>query len=256
MVSVAALGLGTFAVVGLLLAAARRVLPAEPDRLYHDSATAIFTMVGVLQAVMLAFVVIVVWGADGQARDESQIEANAVARIYFTARSLPEPQRHQLMGLARDYAATVRHEEWLMMARGQTSPAARRQVAELRLTTQELRPTSANQEILLAGTLDAINELVEARRERTSALASPLSPPIWAGLFMSSVVTIGFMFLFNRATYLLHLLMVAPVAVLTVFTLWLIHDLSLPFSGASAIPPDAFDQVLQRFQEFPPELPP
>jgi uncharacterized protein DUF4239 len=247
-----AIGLCTFVGVGALLAAVRRLLPDRPSRPHQDTATAIFTMVGVLQAVVLAFVVIVVWEADRQARAESQVEANAVARIYFTARSLPEPQRHRLMGLARDYATTVAGEEWPLMTRGETSAVARRQVADLRVTTQQLRPASPDQEILMAGTLDAINELVDARRERTTALTSPLSPLMWTGLFMTSALAVGFMCLFNRPGYLLHLLMVGPVAVMIAFVLWLIHDLSHPFSGANAVPPDAFVQILQRFEEFPP----
>jgi hypothetical protein len=256
MLTLIALSLGTFATVGMLLAVARRLLPDDPARPHQDAAGAIFSMVGVLHAVVLAFVVIVVWEADGLVRDESQVEANAVSRIYFTARSLPEPQGPQLMSLARDYAGTVAREEWPMMAGGRTSPTARRQVSELRVTAQQLRPTSPDQEILMASTLDAINDLVDARRERTSALTSPLSSPMWIGLVMSSVLTVGFMCLFNRAAYVLHLLMVGPVAVLLVFILWLIHDLSLPFAGASAVAPDAFNQVLQRFQEFPPESQP
>lgn len=247
--------IGTFAAVGVLLAVARRLLPDDASR-HQDAATAIFSMVGVLHAVILAFVVIVVWESDGRARVDSQVEANAVARVYFTARSLPEPQRSELMRLAQDYAATVAWQEWPLMAEGRTSPPARQQVADLRLTTHELRPASADQEILMAGTLDAINELVDARRDRTSALTSRLTPLMWTGLVVSSVLTVGFMFLFNQPSYPLHLLMVGAVAALLVFVLWLIHDLSQPFTGTSAVGPDAFEQILQRFEEFPPEGPP
>lgn len=250
-----ALVLGTVAVVGGLLAIARRLLPDDATR-HQEAANAIFSMVGVLHAVILAFVVIVVWENDVRARKDGQVEANAVARVYFTARSLPEPQRSKLMGLSREYAATVAREEWPLMAHGRTSAPARQHVANLRLTAHELRPTTADQEILMTGTLDAINELVDARRERTSALTPPLSPLMWTGLAVSSVLTIGFMFLFNRPTYPLQVLMVGPVAALTVFVLWLIHDLSHPFTGTSAVGPDAFDQILQRFDEFPPESPP
>lgn len=249
-----AIVLGTLGVVSLLLALARQVLPADPDR--HESAAgAIFSMVGVLYAVILAFVVIVVWENDGKARDDSQVEANAASRIYFTARSLPEPQRTELMGLAHDYVATVAGPEWSQMAHGQTSPQARQHVAAMRLTAHELRPATADQEILMSGTLAAVDALVDARRERTSALTAPLTPLMWSGLIVSSVLTVGFMFLFNRPSFAVHLLMVGSVAALIAFILWLVYDLSLPFTGLSAVGPEAFEQILQRFQEFPPDSP-
>lgn len=238
--------LGTVAVVGVLLAITRRLLPENPDRPHHDTADSIFQMVGVLYAVILAFVVIVVWETDGKARSDSQVEANAAARVYFTARSLPEPQRLELMTLARDYAETVAHQEWSLMARGRTSPQARQHVAAMRLTTHELRPTTADQEILMGDTLDAINELVDARRERTSALTAPMTPLMWVGLIVSSAVTIGFALLFNRPSFALHLLMVGSMAALIAFILWLVHDLSLPFSGTASVGPEAFEQILQR----------
>lgn len=250
-----ALVLGTVAVVGVLLAITRRLLPDDPDRPHQGAAGAIFSMVGVLYAVILAFVVIVVWENDGKARADSQMEANAVARVYFTARSLPEPQRLELMTLAREYAETVAHLEWSLMAIGQTSPQARQHVAAMRLTTHELRPTTADQEILMGDTLDAIDELVDSRRVRTSALTAPLTPLMWGGLIVSSAVTICFTFLFNRPSFALHLLMVGSMAALIAFILWLVHDLSLPFSGVALVGPEAFEQILQRFQEFPPDSP-
>lgn len=256
MVTLFLLGASTLVLVAALLAVVRRVLPNDPDHPHHDAASAIFSMMGVLLAVILAFVVIVVWEADGNARSQSQVEANAVSRIYFTARALPQPQRDRLMTLAQQYADTVANQEWPLMARGETSPAARRQVSEMRVTAHQLRPTSGDGEILMASTLEAINELVDARRERTGALASPVSSVMWAGLLLSSAFTLGFTFLFNRASYSLHLMMVGSVALLIVFTLWLIQDMSLPFSGTNAVGPDAFGQILQRFQEFPPEQPP
>lgn len=250
-----ALVAGAVAVVGVLLAVVRRLLPDNPQRPHQEAADAVLSIVGVLYAVILGFVVIVVWENHNQARANSQVEASAVARVYFTARSLPEPQRLALMNHARDYADTVAHTEWPLMASGRTSAEARQHVAELRLTTHQLRPERADQEILMADTLEAIDALVEARRERTSALTAPLSPLMWSGLVAGSALTVGFTFLLNRPGYPMHLFLAGGTAGMITFVLWLVHDLSLPFTGIGAVGPDAFDHVLQRFREFPPELP-
>lgn len=248
------LAAGTTTVAGALLVMVRRLLPRDPERPHQETAGAIFSVVGVLHAVILAFVVIVVWENDRKARDDIQVEASAVARVYFTARALPAPQQHELMTLSRDYAATVAHEEWRLMAGGHTSPRARQQVAAMRVTTHELRPATGDQEILMTSTLDAIDALVEARRERTAALTAPVSPIMWLGLAVSSALTVAFTFLFDRSRLGLHLVMVGSVTALITFMLWLIHDMSLPYSGTSAVGPEAFEQILQRFREFPPDV--
>ncbi|HET6213699.1 MAG TPA: DUF4239 domain-containing protein [Micromonosporaceae bacterium] len=242
---------GTVIVIGVLLAIARRLIPGEHKQPHHDVASAIFSMVGVLYAVILAFVVIVVWENDSKANDDAQIEANDVAKLYFTARSMPEPQRGELMGIARDYAGVVTRDEWPLMQHSKTSPKARELVARMRGTAQGIQPATAREEILMGGALDAINELVDARRQRTGALTSPVSPLMWGGLIAGSAITIGFTFFFDHSRFVPHLIMVGSMSALIAFTLWLIYDMSLPFSGTSAIGPDAFAQILQRFRDFP-----
>ena len=243
---------GTVVVVGVLLAVARRLIPGETKQPHHDVAGAIFAMVGVLYALILAFVVIVVWENNTAANDNAQIEANDVSRLYFTARALPEPQRGTLMGLARDYAGVVAQDEWALMADGKTSPKAREYVARMRVTAQNMEPASAREEILMGNVLDSINQLVDARRDRTSALTSPVSPVMWAGLVAGSLITIGFTFFFDHSRFVPHLIMVGSMAALIAFIMWLTYDMSLPFAGSNAIGPDAFTQILQRFREFPP----
>lgn len=240
----------TVAVVGVLLAVSRRLLRHNDAESHHDVASAIFSMVGVLYAVILAFVVIVVWENDSDANGNAQREANDVAQIYFTARGLPEPQRQQMMQLAEAYTTTVVRQEWPLMEDGRTSPRAREQVAQMRVIAQGLQPSTQHDGILMTSTLDSINELVDARRDRTGALTSPVSGLMWAGLVAGSAITIAFTFLFNHSRFVPHLVMVSAMSALIAFTLWLIYDMSLPFAGSTAIGPDAFSQVLQRFTEF------
>jgi hypothetical protein len=243
---------GTVVIVGLGLLLVRRIIPGEAKQPHPDVAAAVFSMVGVLYAVFLAFVVIVVWENHNGAAAQANVEANEVSRLYFTARALPEPQRTEVMDLAREYATTVTGEEWALMAEGKSSPKARSQVARMRVAVQGMQPATARDEILMSNSLDAINALVDARRARTGALTSPVSPIMWIGLIVGSVITIAFTFIFDHSRYSLHLLMVGAMAALIAFTLWIVHDLSLPFAGLNAIGPDAFTQILPRFREFPP----
>lgn len=240
---------GAVVVVATLIAIADRYA-ANRRTADHDVASAIFSMVGVLYAILLAFVVIVVWEAFSAVSDHAQTEANHVSQIYFTARALPEPQRSHLTGLARDYASTVVKDEWPAMRRGETSARARSQVARMRTETMTMRPTDARDEILMAQTMDAINALVDARRLRTAAVESPVPAVMWVGLVAGAAVAIGFTFFFGYGRLGPQLLMVAAMTALLAFTLWLTYEMSYPFTGPTGIQPDAFQTVLNRFQEF------
>lgn len=125
------------------------------------------------------------WAIPGETKQE---------QIYFTARGLPQPQSTQLTRLARDYAANVADEEWPLMRRGRTSPHARELVAQMRVTANSLRPTNIHDEVLMTQTLDAINALVDTRRERTAAIEPPVPAVLWTGLIVGAVITVGFTF--------------------------------------------------------------
>lgn len=241
---------GAVAVAAVLLAIARKLIPGERKQAHHDVISAIYQMVGVLYAILLAFVVIIVWEAVSKAGDDAKAEANRVSQIYFTARGLAEPQRGELTRLASDYASTVVEEEWPLMTRGQTSPRARELVARMRVVTQQMRPTSPREEVLMADTLEAINALVDARRERTAAIESPVPPVMWIGLLGGGVVAIGFAFFYDYTRYGPHLAMVGAMTGLVAFILWLVWEMSYAYDGPTAVGPDAFVQVLQRFTEF------
>jgi hypothetical protein len=219
---------------------------APPD----DPASEIFSMVGMLYAVLLAFVVIVVWEFSSAVGDDAQAEANDVSQIYFTARALPEPQRGHMMALASDYATTVAYREWPAMRRGQTDGQARSQVAQMRVEIMSLRPADGQQEILMTQTLDAINALVDARRARTRAIESPVPPIMWAGLVGGAAVTVGLTLLLGSVRSGRALLLTSGMAALLMFTLWLIYEMSHPFSGPTGHGPDAFLAILARFEEF------
>lgn len=137
------------------------------------------------------------------------------------------------------------------MRRGQTSPKARALVGKMRTTVHGLKPATAHDEILMAQTLDAINQLVDTRRERTAAAQPSIPPVMWTGLIVGAVLTIGITFAYDYTRFLPHFLMVSAMTSLIAFMLWLTWEMSYPFDGPTGVGPDAFAQVLKRFSEFP-----
>jgi zinc transporter ZupT len=79
------------AVVGLVLV--QRLVPPDRREEHNDVAGFIYAVLGVAYAVLLAFVVIVVWQDYKTAQTNVENEANELAGVYFLTSQLPEPER-------------------------------------------------------------------------------------------------------------------------------------------------------------------
>jgi hypothetical protein len=234
------------AVGGLLLV--QRLVPPRLRREHNDVAGFIYAVVGVIYAVLLAFVVIVVWQQLEATRNAAEDEANELAGIYFLANSFSDPEQSRVQDLARSYGRTVVEEEWPLMAQGKASPRAWALLDELRLAVQAMDPRTEAQQVLYDQGLTRVHELSDARRIRLLDAKEGIPPVLWAALVAGGVITVSFTYLFGLKSNWAHALMVASLALVVTVMLFTIVSLDYPFAGAAQIPPDAFESVLHRFE--------
>ncbi len=220
--------------------------PHKNRQEHNDVAGFIFAAVGVLYAVLLAFVVIVVWENLNTARDTTYSEANQLANIYWISRSLPLPAGAAIENLALRYAHTVVDREWPLMAKRESSPEATRLVYGIRDDVFGFRPRSAQQQALYAEALTSVNDFSTARRDRLDAIGEVIPPLLWAALIIGAVMTVGFCLFFGLQNKTAHIGMVAMLAALITISLLLIRDMEYPFAGSVRIGPEAFEVFLTR----------
>jgi hypothetical protein len=115
------------AILGLSLV--QRLVPSTLRREHNDVAGFIYGVVGVAYAVLLAFVVIVVWEEYERAKDTAETEANELTGVHFLADGFPDPERARVQELVRSYARVVVEGEWPMMDKGETSERRARSCA-------------------------------------------------------------------------------------------------------------------------------
>src|SRR6266568_4584651 len=89
------------ALAGLYLV--RRHYPHPVRQANNEVAGFFIAVLGVMYAVLLAFVIVVVWEQYDQARTISEQEGNALASLYRTSFGLPEPVGQRLREQAREY---------------------------------------------------------------------------------------------------------------------------------------------------------
>jgi hypothetical protein len=244
---VGALIVGTCVAVVLMgLGVVQRLVPFAQRQEHNDVAGFIYAVLGILYAVLLAFVVVVVWQQYEDARAVNRAEANALADIYALAESLAEPDRSQVQDLARTYAEVVIREEWPLLADGQASDRAWEASYELQARAIALQPNTRAEQALYSRLLTQVSELLHQRRLRL-LYSQDQAPPLLLWLLIGGgVVTVAFSYLFGLRNALAHSLMVAALAGLVAASILLINVLDFPYTGDFRLQPDSLVLVLQR----------
>jgi hypothetical protein len=235
-----------FAVGGLILV--QRLVPMGVRQRQNDVAGFIYAVLGVAYAVLLGLMLVAVWEQWEEAKIIADDEASEVAEIFWMAHQLPQPEGRRIQELARSYCRVVVEEEWPLMEKGKASPRAWATLDDLRDSVQSFQPTTEAQVALYQEALGRMDELADARRERLLAADEGLPGILWVVLIIGGVFVVGFTYLFGMENNLTHVLMVATLALIISLALFTVAALNYPFRGDVHIAPEAFKQVLERFE--------
>ncbi|UGQ10881.1 DUF4239 domain-containing protein [Yinghuangia sp. ASG 101] len=238
--------LGTLLGVAACILVVQRFVPHPLRERHNDVAGFIFAAVGVLYAMLLAFVVIAVWENHSAARESTFQEADELAGLYWVSRELPMPLGGRLEQQTIDYAETVMHKEWPLMAEHHSSPEATRLVYELREGIMAYHANGPREELLYDRAVTHLENLASARRERLNQVGEEVPTLLWTALIAGAVITIGFTFLFGLSNTFTHTLMVLMLTGLVVVSLVVIREMDFPFNGATKVDPTAFEVFLDR----------
>jgi Protein of unknown function (DUF4239) len=239
---------------GLMLV--QRLVPVDSRRPHNDVAGFIYAALGVIYAVLLALVVIAVWGEYDAASETVEQEANSVAEIFWLAHRHPEPEGAHLQELCRSYAQEVVNKEWPLIEQGQTplmtsqegTPAGWTLIDDIRANLQDFQPRTPAEEQLYAEGLDQVQRLADARRMRLVAAEEGVPGVLWAVLIFGGIAAVGFTYLFGLENTWAHRLMVVTLAAVIGLVLFTIGAMEHPFSGGARIGTGAFDLILERFE--------
>jgi Protein of unknown function (DUF4239) len=231
----------TVALVGLWLV--RWWVPSGWLHANNEVAGNYLQTLGTIYAVLLAFVVFVVWQQHNETRSAVEGEVNELCDFHRTISALPgtEPVRVRI----RAYAQLVVDEEWASMATGQVSRKAAAALESIWLALQQVEPGGKRQEVLYAEVLARFNDLSDARSRRLYCGLLRLPPSLWILLLTNGGLVVGSMWIFGLESFVAHGLMTAALAISIAFMLFLVADLDNPFWGAWRIDPNPFERAVE-----------
>jgi Protein of unknown function (DUF4239) len=236
---------GVFLVVVVTVQLLHRYWPSKKRKEHNDVAGFIFAVVGVLYAVLLAFVVIVGWESLSSARAITYTETDQLSNIYYLSQFFPSPQGPAIAALTIEYAQIVVEDEWPLMDKGASSPQAQDLVYRIRDDVFALTPQSGQQQALYEQALASVNAFSAARRDRLVTMNDVIPKALWTVLIAGAVITVGFCLIFGLENKIAYTGMVAALAVLIALTLILVKNMQHPYAGTIRIGPEAFEVFLK-----------
>ena len=236
----------TLAVGGLILV--QRMVPKDLRRQHNDVAGFIYAVLGVVYAVLLGLMVVAVWEEWNEAAHTADAEASSLAEIFWIADRMPESEGRHIQELARSYARVVVEEEWSLMEQEKSSPRAWDLLDDIRASLQNFQPSTPAEQVLYEQGYVTMSDLADARRDRLLEASQGLPAILWVVLITGGTIVVGFTYLFGLDSTLIHLLMVASLALVIALVLFTVAALNFPFKGDITIGPEALEQVLTRFE--------
>ncbi|GAB3456239.1 bestrophin-like domain [Actinophytocola sediminis] len=248
------MGLMWVAGAALLAAAStyliRRAGTVEGTVENNEAAGQVFTLVGGLQAVLIAFVLISLFDGAAAAEDGSYREADAVVAAVWAAEVFPGDTHTEIADQARAYADTVINSEWPRMQQGsEVGDEGWQELSQLR-TLVAAAPTADEWSI------DQKNEASEqlwnayqARQDRLNTAADGgVNAVVWFALVAGTIMSLALPLLFGGPRPATHIVIVATLAATMTLLLFATYQLQNPYGGSADVDPTAFVAALDRLR--------
>ena len=224
---------------------ARRVIGLERLSTNNEVAGFKFATVGVLYAVLLAFVVIVVWEKFSDAESDVSREAGAAATLYRLIGGLDAPTQQAVRERLTAYLTSVIDDDWKTMETGRSSRKTTQALNALYATALAYQPIDQRGVGIMAEMLHQLDNITEARRARLVKALGAVPGVIWLVLFGGAALTIGFTFFFGTENLRAQSLMTGVLALLIFSGLLVIVAIDRPFTGSVKVEPDGLIEVME-----------
>jgi len=204
-----------------------------------------FAVIGVLYAVLLAFVVIIAWERFHDAENALAREAGATATINRLAGGLDETSAATLRADLSAYLDSVLRDDWPAMVRGHSSAVTARVLSELYDQVIRYRPADLHDSNVQAELLSELDQVTRARRERLVMAEGTVPKVIWFVLFLGAALTISFTFFFGTENLVAQSCMTGILAAIILSAVVVVIALDRPYTGAIVVSREPIRTVIE-----------
>jgi Protein of unknown function (DUF4239) len=234
-----------YAIAAIIFAAAIIVSRRRIATDLKATTPVMLTPLSVITGLLIAFLASRVWSNVDRANAYVAQEASAISQVVLLTDALPEDPRKAVRDGLRKYLQFIKAEDWPAMLSGHASfqplpPGLTDAVAAL----LSFAPSQPGQHVVQNRAVEALEQALEARRNRVLLSGAVIAPVQWLVIFLLdalALITIGMVHLDRRATAAVNMF-VFSTAIAASVALLMIND--RPFSaGGFTVEPTALQHL-------------
>jgi hypothetical protein len=234
---------------GLLVV--HRLVHVSLRKAHNDLAGFTLAVIGVLYAVLLAFIAIATWESFSKASDIVENESDYAGALYLDTQGLPQAKGQPIRDAVARYVSVVINDEWPIQRAGRTPDQGWKPLREINTAIATIQPQNLGEAVTEAALLNAWNELYLTRSSRLSAVQGHIPGVVWWIVFFGAAITTGYTYFFGYEHFGMHIAMTATLAATLALVVVLIIAFDWPFRGEISVTPDPFIMTQQSWSEVP-----
>jgi hypothetical protein len=201
-----------------------------------------YATIGTAYAVLLSFVVVVVWGEFRDARETVARESMVIMGLFHLSGGFEASERREIRQRLVNYLTLVLDEEWPILAQAEESPRAWEAADDLwRFYTSQ--PITERDRPAYTESLAQMREFQEVRSRRLLDSHHVLPTVMWVLLIGGAIITISFTYLFAVDALSAQVLITSALTLVIVGALFLIAALDNPYDPNLRVTPVALENV-------------
>jgi hypothetical protein len=224
----------------------RRAIPVDIRRSHHEVGSSVFLQLGVIFAVVLAFVFNEVWSEHTVAAQAVNQECSSLHAVAMLATALPKELSRPLTRAIVVYIQTVVDDEWPVMAQRKRSEKASSNLVALWRVAADLQPSRPQDAAIQSQIMSSLAVAHQQRETRLFQMTEGLPPVLWALLIAFSIMLVGFVVFSGLEIGISQMIITAMCTAGIAFLLIVIELLDFPFEGPLRIQPTDFQETLAR----------
>lgn len=229
---------------GLITFLFRKYVSVKVLRSHNEVTGFLFLSIASFYALLLSFVVLVVWDQLNETRGNVSKEGSSAMGLYRDIKFYPDtPESKQLMTVYLDFVFNVVDDEFPNMEHMKPSRITPESFNLVYFKMEHLNPKNQYQIQLVAEMFNHLNELATYRGLRMASMESEISPPIWWPMIFGALITLICALLMDIEHTRMHVGLNTLLGIMVGMFLFIIILLDHPFTGSLGIKPKAYKDI-------------
>ena len=203
-----------------------------------------------LFAFLLASVAVMIVSKRNEIESSLQREVDSAVDIAFLGVFLPTPLQEKINHNLKDYLLFLKNVEWHSLSKGTHMNEGRTYITQTFEELSEYFETNSHKEYASHNLIQSVQNLSDARRDRSALSSKKVHPYMWFILFTDGIISLFIVIFFLKKTINGQFFCIALISISFGLIFSLLIGFNNPFSGSLSISSKPIDEGLNVIEIF------